>query len=887
MEDPDDDLSLPNAEDIDSQSIKLQSQISLIKVKIKQLEESRGQLASEKSDLKKEKANLEKEKANLEKEKANLEKEKANLDNRRKILEEENIKANVCLQRVDNNVMPSREELPTELAITATTTLEKIRKKLRKYRRRNSNEIAETYKLISEKDKLIGEKDKLIREVNKHISEVNKHIGEKDKHISEKDKHIGEVNKEIAGKEKQLGRARKKLQLLNNEGTVVGPDPPEPKSGLLYVQKSHRISVYEKSNLNIGILEKISGSSSIARQDFKPKQNLQELAISTKMRKAWVLVRDTGLTNDQFIDKLVKLLVGLDESIVRSAWQSLLIEFPSKDIGLMGEMALQQFVYPPFAYLFKAAVGIENENLYKADQNVKSSLSVQYKAKEETTDTLEKVVMIKPDGAAIFHEEGWDAFGMMEIKRHKPSYDESHRLDYDKCVLATSITALAIKRAIPKKSDKYKLVVIPFLIATGKVCSLYATTLDKNGDPCVKKVIYPGSPGGNLTNKRFASASCIERKEIFTALAVLLSNFNEFVSEYIPASNTRVQERTGALKGLDVLTLSKTNKSNHDGSNKTRKDSTQEKGKSKEGDAQEAAACGGKFMNVTSAFMKILGFNDISISEEEQTHSPFFFVGYKTPLTDETMTASKVFLKVWNAEDVKMRSVEAEWRHYKQAYNAGVPVASPALPKVARSTSSCGSEYLIIAVEYMHQDSIKNVNDLVQFCHSLVETVEKLHTHAKILHCDLKPDNIRWSKGIVHLIDFGHAQPIGSARSLRSTKGFEAPEILNAVPCSTQTDTYSVGKTILHTLQRLRNVTIQQSQCYGILHEVAVNLSNPNPKARWHLMQALGKIKECVTTQDNYSITMMKAGNKVPNPVTASPSKWKTKKKVNLKGNEV
>jgi serine/threonine protein kinase len=118
--------------------------------------------------------------------------------------------------------------------------------------------------------------------------------------------------------------------------------------------------------------------------------------------------------------------------------------------------------------------------------------------------------------------------------------------------------------------------------------------------------------------------------------------------------------------------------------------------------------------------------------------------------------------------------------HYKQAYDAGVPVALPALNEVARSSSSRGSQYLIMAVEYIHQDAISSstVEDLVQFCCSLVDSVDKLHQQAKLLHCDLKPDNVRWRGQVVHLIDFGHAQPIGSARSRRSTEGFEAPEIL-------------------------------------------------------------------------------------------------------------
>ena len=66
-------------------------------------------------------------------------------------------------------------------------------------------------------------------------------------------------------------------------------------------------------------------------------------------------------------------------------------------------------------------------------------------------------------------------------------------------------------------------------------------------------------------------------------------------------------------------------------------------------------------MDVSSASMEILCFNDSIDDYEEQTHSPYFFVGYSAPFpTRSGMTTNKVFLKVWKAEEVKTRSVETD-----------------------------------------------------------------------------------------------------------------------------------------------------------------------------------------------------------------------------------
>jgi serine/threonine-protein kinase PknG len=149
----------------------------------------------------------------------------------------------------------------------------------------------------------------------------------------------------------------------------------------------------------------------------------------------------------------------------------------------------------------------------------------------------------------------------------------------------------------------------------------------------------------------------------------------------------------------------------------------------------------------------------------------------------------------------------------------------------------------VLAVEYLHSDLIDSVEDFVLFCESLIQTVDTLHVQSKLLHCDIKPDNIRWCKGVVRLIDFGHSQKIGNETFTRGTRGFEAPEILKRMPCSVKTDTYSVGKTIL-TVWNTLDEDVQQNQRCSSLHDIALKLADPDPTKRWSLSQALKSIQQ-------------------------------------------
>lgn len=232
---------------------------------------------------------------------------------------------------------------------------------------------------------------------------------------------------------------------------------------------------------------------------------------------------------------------------------------------------------------------------------------------------------------------------------------------------------------------------------------------------------------------------------------------------------------------------------------------------------------------------------------DDEDHSPFLFTALPASSSTSTvLTKNKVFLKVFDMEDENKHSaIYSEWMHYKQAWEAGVPVAAPALADVAISTSSCGKKYLIMAVEYIPPKWIETIEDLVQFSHSLMDTVDQLHQKAKLLHCDLKPDNMRWSRvdRVVRLIDFGRAQPIESAKCIRRTKGYEAPEISSGKPCSIKTDAFAIGRTIVAYLQTFQT-SASSFETDDRMRKVARCLTTFDSQSRWSLKRALDEIQK-------------------------------------------
>jgi hypothetical protein len=128
----------------------------------------------------------------------------------------------------------------------------------------------------------------------------------------------------------------------------------------------------------------------------------------------------------------------------------------------------------------------------------------------------------------------------------------------------------------------------------------------------------------------------------------------------------------------------------------------------------------------------------------------------------------------------------------------------------------------------------------------VIEAVLTLHEKAKMVLCDLKPGNQRWRNGIVRFIDLEHAQDIiHGAWALGTVLGFQAPEILNELTCSTRTGAFWVGTIISSRMQvaaREKCHSPQQMELWDKLHNVSMKVTDTNRESRWSLSNALDAI---------------------------------------------
>jgi hypothetical protein len=110
----------------------------------------------------------------------------------------------------------------------------------------------------------------------------------------------------------------------------------------------------------------------------------------------------------------------------------------------------------------------------------------------------------------------------------------------------TTVTAIAIKECITP--EQYPQVVIPFLIANGKHCSMYAATLDENGDPRIQRVGYPGK-NEEAFRRDVSDWMGIERKKLVIAFAMFLNKFKSFYTSHAAVDHkAKVEARKDDMK---------------------------------------------------------------------------------------------------------------------------------------------------------------------------------------------------------------------------------------------------------------------------------------------------------------------------------------------------
>ena len=95
----------------------------------------------------------------------------------------------------------------------------------------------------------------------------------------------------------------------------------------------------------------------------------------------------------------------------------------------------------------------------------------------------------------------------------------------------------------------------------------------------------------------------------------------------------------------------------------------------------------------------------------------------------------------------------------------------------------------------------RNVRNLSKIIHQALLALEYLHSN-KILHGDIKPENIMISKGAkLKLLDFGLMTKIGiKKKQISGTPGYLAPEVLKGTNYSESSDLYALGISIIESI---------------------------------------------------------------------------------------
>ncbi len=405
-----------------------------------------------------------------------------------------------------------------------------------------SNEILEKYTIISAVIDINASQADNIRSLLEYIEKKRVFLQEQYGLYHQKEILIQGEKDRLERYLAQPGQDRTGIRIASTE---VG----ETESGLEYVQASHRIGIASAISddwKNIGLVEEVANED----KTYQVRTHVEEAPVYEDLEVAWSRLMQRNrrgnwrLKNDAFVARLAMLVPQLNGIFLSNAWQKVEFDVHASAQG-MGEMALQQLIYNPFSVLFMAAAGGCDSALYKADQLISSSLSVLFKDTEASDSKASKVAS-KPD-AAVTLEKGLDAYGVMEMKSSSLIENHPHFVDNCKCVLTTVLTAIALRKSI--KKEQYRDVALPFIVASGTVCSLYVTTFDEQGIPCIRVVKYPQNDG-NARNQDCSKSKTDQWRKLFVALAVLLNQVKRLYETTAKANYKK-------LVAESVLTVSK------------------------------------------------------------------------------------------------------------------------------------------------------------------------------------------------------------------------------------------------------------------------------------------------------------------------------------------
>lgn len=160
----------------------------------------------------------------------------------------------------------------------------------------------------------------------------------------------------------------------------------------------------------------------------------------------------------------------------------------------------------------------------------------------------------------------------------------------------------------------------------------------------------------------------------------------------------------------------------------------------------------------------------------------------------ENSNKKKIVLKILNNkyfnDEKKYQSILKQFQMEKEILKQ---LNYDFIPKYIDSTELC------LCMNYIEGETLKELKNKLSYEEKLniliqlSEIVYKLHK-LKVIHCDIKPENIIYNDGKVYLIDFGATMLDGEkVEYIQGSKNYSAPEIYFEFIRCPQNDIYSIA----------------------------------------------------------------------------------------------
>lgn len=148
----------------------------------------------------------------------------------------------------------------------------------------------------------------------------------------------------------------------------------------------------------------------------------------------------------------------------------------------------------------------------------------------------------------------------------------------------------------------------------------------------------------------------------------------------------------------------------------------------------------------------------------------------------ENSSKEKVILKMINSEylndEEKYQKIVKQFQVEKEILKQ---LDFDFIPKYIDSTELC------LCMNYIEGENLKDIKNKLNYEEKLdiliqlSKIVKELHK-VRIIHCDIKPENIIYNRGKIYIIDFGSAMLDGEkVEYIQGSKNYSAPEILSLI----------------------------------------------------------------------------------------------------------